>query len=96
MEKSPYGRGSDRCNVVASVTTLADRSPVLMVLWPRPRSCVGTSRRGRFAVREATPFIPLILLVAEVGENWADAGFLAAKEGEDVVETVPFTPFMDV
>jgi hypothetical protein len=41
------------------------------------------------------PFIPFRLLVAD-GGNWEDGGFLAEREGEDVVEVVPFTPFMDV
>lgn len=95
-EVSPYGRGSDSCKAVASATILADRRPVLVVLWPRPSSCVGTSRRGRFAVRDAVPFIPFRLLVVDDGGNWADGGFLAEREGEDVVDIDPFTPFMDV
>jgi hypothetical protein len=47
-------------------------------------------------VRDAMPFIPFRLLVADDGGNWAEGGFLADSEGEDVVEIVPFTPFMDV
>lgn len=47
-------------------------------------------------MRDTVPFIPFTLLVAEEGGNWADGGFLADKEGEDVVEIVPFTPLMDV
>jgi hypothetical protein len=57
---------------------------------------VGASRRGRFVVRDTVPFIPFTLFVAEEGGNWADGGFLAEREGDDVVEVVPLTPFMDV
>jgi hypothetical protein len=75
---------------------LADLSPVLVVRCPRPRSCVGASRRGRFAVRDTVPFIPFTLLVAESGGNWADGGRLADSDGDEVVDEVPFTPFIDV
>ena len=47
-------------------------------------------------MRDTVPFIPFKLLVEDEGGNWADGGFLADKEGEDVVEIVPFTPFMEV
>jgi hypothetical protein len=47
-------------------------------------------------VRDTVPFIPFKLLVEDEGGNWADGGFLAEREGEDVVEDVPLTPFMDV
>jgi len=47
-------------------------------------------------VRDTVPFIPFTLVVVDDGGNWADGGFLAEREGEDVVEVVPFTPFMDV
>lgn len=47
-------------------------------------------------MRDTVPFIPFTLVVVDDGGNWADGGFLAEREGEDVVEVVPFTPFMDV
>lgn len=47
-------------------------------------------------MRDTVPFIPFTLLVVDDGGSWVEGGFLAEREGEDVVEVDPFTPFMDV
>jgi len=71
---------------------LADRSPTLLFLWPRPSSCGGASRLVRFADRAAELF-PIPLLVAEFGATLEPEGSLLADidgEGEEVEELIPF------
>ena len=82
--------------MAVSATILPDRRPALVVLWPRPNSWGGASRRGRLAVRDMVPLIPFALLVAETGGNIADCGRAVESDGEDVIEETPLTPLIDV
>jgi hypothetical protein len=42
------------------------------------------------------PVTPFTLFVAETGGSIADVGRGPERDGEDVVEEVPFTPLIDV
>jgi hypothetical protein len=75
---------------------LADLSPALEVLCPRPRSCAGPSRRGRFAVRDPTPPIPFTRAVVEIVAFDAEGGRFADRDGDEVVDELPLIPFMEV
>lgn len=80
-----------------SGTMLADLSPALLVLCPRPRSKLGASRRVRFVARDPGPLVAMPLLVADGGGIWADGGrFAAESDGDEFAELAPVAPFIVV
>jgi len=72
---------------------LADLSPTLLFLCPRPSSCPVPSLLDLLADRAPELPFPIPLLVAEFGGYFAPPGSLPAEidgDGEDVEDFIPF------
>jgi hypothetical protein len=88
-----YGWGSATWGAASSPTTLPDRRPTLLFLWPRPSNCTGVSRLERLADRAPEALVGAAVPVAEVGGYLAPALPLLADiegEGEEFEALMPF------